>query len=376
LPHPAGAPFALSICHCRFSLIPAARTRFVRGREGFYWMRTRPSSRGKGSMPTSSRPAVSLPRRHVLGGIAAATLIGLPLGARAQAGAITIIVPYAPGAIDREIRALAPLLATALGQSVVVENRAGGGGAIGGQAVASAKPDGATLLYSAPAIVTALPLMRDLPYGFADVTPIARLTSAPHVLAVRADAPFRTLAEMLAFGRANPERIVFASSGAGTAVHLAGEAMARAAGIKINHVPFQGLTPAITAALGGTADIVVGLPTAIMPQVEAGKMRALAQFGDTRSPLVPDLPTLREQGVDVSLAVDIGLMGPKGMPQAAVDRLSQAMATAAAMPQFTEYAKTAQIAPAYLPPEPYRKVLEQDLAIHRELVAALGLSKK
>jgi len=310
----------------------------------------------------------------------AATLAlpALPAGAQTAAGgrAITIIVPYAPGATDREVRALAAVAEKTLGQPVVVENRPGGGGAIGAQAVARAAPDGQTLLYAAAAVATALPLLRQLPYGFDDLVPVARMTANPHVLAARADAPFRTLAEMIAYARANPEKVVFGSSGAGTAVHLAGAAFARRAGIRINHVPFQGLAPAIAAALGGTVDFVIGLPVAIVPQAEAGKLRPLAQFGATRAPTLPNVPTLREQGVDLTLTVDIGLMAPKATPPATIARIAEAFRGALASPEFTTFARTGRITPGYLGPAEFGAALRADREVQREIISALGLGRR
>lgn len=289
---------------------------------------------------------------------------------------ITIVVPYAPGTTDQEARALAPLLEKVLGQPVQIDNRPGGGGAIGTQLVARSKPDGYTLLYAAPAVITIAPLMGNLPYAYDDIVPIAQTTTNPHVLAARADAPFKTVEELIAYAKANPGKVNFGSSGAGTAVHLAGEAFASRAGITLNHIPFKGLSAAITAALGGHVDIVVGLPVAILPQVEGGKMRALAQFGAQRSPILPDVPTLQEKGVPLALGVDLGVFGPKGIPDQIVTRLNDAIKAAVASPEFREFARKANVTPAFLPAADYAEVVRRDLELYKELVPALGLAKK
>jgi len=297
-------------------------------------------------------------------------------GAQAQGldGVATVIVPYAPGVTDREVRALAPLMRQRLGQAVIVDNRGGAGGAIGARAVAQAQPDGRTLLYAAAAVVTILPLLPNAPYAFEDLVPLARVTNNTHVLAVRPDAPYRDFPAMLAHARANPERIAFASSGAGTAVHLAGEAMAQTAGVRILHAPFQGLAPAMTAVLGGHADFVIGLPVAILPAVRDGRLRALVQFGAARSPFAPDVPTLRESGVDLVQAVDIGFFAPKAVPAATTALWVEAVREGVASAEFRDFAERAQISPAFLPPEGFAREIERDRAIYRALVPRLGLA--
>jgi tripartite-type tricarboxylate transporter receptor subunit TctC len=289
---------------------------------------------------------------------------------------ILMVVPYAPGTIDREARVLAELAAKDFGQPVVVENKDGAGGAIGAQFVAKSKADGYTLLYAAPAIITVLPLVGNTPYKYDDLVPMARGTASPHVLAARSDAPFRTAGEMISYAKANPGKVVFGSSGIGTAVHLAGEAFAEAAGIKLNHVPFRGLAPAITAALGGFVDIVVGLPVAINPQVEGGKMRALAQFGATRAPTLRDVPTLKELGVNVTLGVDIGLFAPKGMPANIVAKIDEVFSKAVGSDEFRAFAAKAMTTAGFLDAAEYRKVVEAERALYTKIVPTLGLGDK
>jgi len=314
-------------------------------------------------------------RRGVLG--AASLLAAWPGYSQAQSaldGAATIIVPYAPGVTDQETRALAPLLRARLGQVVVVDNRAGAGGAIGGRAVATARPDGRTLLYAAAAVVSVLPLLPNAPYAFEDLVPLARVTSNPHLLAIRAGLPYRDIGAMVAFARANPERVVFASSGAGTAVHLAGEAMALAAGVKFLHAPFQGLNPALTAVLGGHADFVIGLPVAIMPAVQDGRLRALAQFGETRNPLASEVPTLTESGIPLAQTSDIGLFAPRGLPPAISMAWTEATRAAVASAEFREFAGRAQVSPAFLPGEDFGTILQRERTRYSALIPLLNLT--
>lgn len=319
---------------------------------------------------------MQIARRDVLTMMAAA-LAGMQAGhawGQGLDGIATVIVPYAPGVTDREVRALAPMLRPKLGQAVVVDNRSGAGGAIGARAVAQAHPDGRTLLYAAAAVATVLPLLPNAAYAFEDLVPLARVTNNTHVLACRTDAPYRDFAAMLAYARANPEKIAFASSGAGTAVHLAGEAMAQAAGVQILHAPFQGLAPAMTAVLGGHADFVIGLPVAIMPAVRDGRLRALVQFGAERSPFAPDVPTLRESGVDLVQGVDIGFFAPRNLPAATTALWVDAVREGVASAEFREFAQRAQVSAAFLPPDGFAREVQRDRDIYRGLIPRLNLT--
>jgi len=289
---------------------------------------------------------------------------------------ITIVVPYAPGATDREARRLGDIASKFLGQPVVVENRDGAGGTIGAQYVASSKPDGYTLLYAAPAVITVAPLVGKPQYGYDDLMALARASITPHLLAARADAPFKTLPELIAYAKANPGKVVFGSPGNGTAVHLAGEAFADAAGIKLNHVPYRGLAPAVTAALGGFADLVIGAPGAINAQIEAGKLRALAQFGATRAPALGTVPTLTEQGVPLALRADFGFFAPKGTPAADVATLNGALGKAVQSDEFKAFVAQALVEPAFLPAAEYQKVVDAERAIYAKVVPKLALENK
>ena len=289
---------------------------------------------------------------------------------------ITIVVPYAPGATDREARRLGDIAAKFLGQPVVVENRDGAGGTIGAQYVASSKPDGYTLLYAAPAVITVAPLVGKPQYGYGDLMALARASITPHLLAARADAPFKTLPELIAYAKTNPGKVVFGSPGNGTAVHLAGEAFADAAGIKLNHVPYRGLAPAVTAVLGGFADLVIGAPGAINAQIEAGKLRALAQFGATRAPALGNVPTLTEQGVPLALRADFGFFAPKGTPAADVATLNGALGKAVQSDEFKAFVAQALVEPAFLPAAEYQKVVDAEREIYAKVVPKLAVENK
>ena len=287
---------------------------------------------------------------------------------------VTLVVPYAPGVTDLEARKLAEGLAKELGQSFVVLNYAGAGGAIGAHFVASAKPDGYTLLYAAPAVVTISPLTGNTPYKFEDLLPIARTTTSPHVLAASVNAPYKNGKDMIDYAKKNPGKIVFASSGAGTAVHLAGEAFANSAGIKILHVPYKGLAPAITDVLGGSADFVIGLPVAIKPQVDGGKLNAIAQFGAERNPNMSGVPTLKELGVNLSLSVDLGIFAPANTPKEIIVKINAAVQKVLASPDYLEFAIPRMITPAYLPASDYAVVVNNERNLYKKIVPTLQLN--
>jgi tripartite-type tricarboxylate transporter receptor subunit TctC len=311
--------------------------------------------------------------------ILALAATGLPADLHAQSPTaypsrpITLVVPYPPGATDLEARKIAEIASRGLGQTIVVVNRTGAGGAIGAQSVAASAADGYTLLYAAPAVVTIVPLLGNSPYRYEDLLPVARITASPHLLAARADAPFKNLAELLAWGRANPGKIGFGSSGSGTAVHLAGEGFAEAAGIKINHVPHRGLAPAITAALGGFVDIVIGLPVAIGPQIQGGRLRAIAQFGAARAPGLEQVPTLKESGIDLVLGVDIGIFGPAALPASVLARLEGALSAAVQTDEFRTFAANAQATPGFLNASDYRRVVDNERKLYAGLVPRLDI---
>jgi len=290
--------------------------------------------------------------------------------------AITIVVPYAPGATDREARKIAELAAKHLGQTVLVENRDGAGGTIGAGHVARANPDGYTLLYSAPAVLTVAPLVGKPPYAYEDLMPLARASITPHYLAARIDAPFRNAREMVTYAKSNPGKLTFGSPGNGTAVHLAGEALADAAGFQFTHVPHRGLAPALTAVMGGFVDVVIGAPGVINAQVEAGKLRPIAQFGATRAAALSSVPTLKEQGIDLALRADFGFFAPKGLPAEVVLRLNDALQKAIESEEFKNFVAVSLVAPAFLNANDYRQVVDAERAIYARVVPKLALDNR
>jgi len=267
---------------------------------------------------------------HLLIGLLAACS-----AAMAQTGypskAVTLVVPFpAGGALDIVARALADEMRKHLGQPVIVENRPGAGGTLGTGLVARAAPDGYTMLLGSVATHAIGPgVYRSLSYdALKDFAPITQVTASPLLVASSATLKAATLPELLAAARAQPGKLNYASTGNGTAVHLAGELLKSAANLDVVHVPYKGGGEAITALMTGEAAYMVVNVELVLPQVRGGKARALAVTGNRRLATLPDVPTLREAGVaGADVTTWFGLFAPAGTPKAAVDRLQRDAAT-------------------------------------------------
>jgi len=224
-------------------------------------------------------------------------------GAWAQAGfpsrTVTLTVGFAPGGgTDTAARIVAKKLTQDLGQAVVVENRAGAGGNIAAQQIATATPDGYTISLSSVGPLSVSPsLYKELPYDpRRDIAPLTMGMVFPNVFVVNVDVPVKTLAELVALAKAKPGELTYASSGVGGAGHLAGELFKQAAGIDMIHVPYKGGGPAMTDLLGGRVTMYPAVPSTALPHIQAGKLRALAVTGPTRLATMPDVPTVAESG--------------------------------------------------------------------------------
>jgi len=273
-----------------------------------------------------------LQRRALLG--AALTLPALAGTGRAQTSypdhAIRLIVGFAPGgATDITTRLLAPRLQTALGgrAPVVVENRPGGSGNIATQAVVNADPDGYTLLMGTISALAINPsLFSDLPFDpQTDLTPIGLFVDVLNVLVVPADRPWKSLSELIATAREKPGALNYSSSGIGGAGHLGGALLDHLAGIRTVHVPYRGGGPAMTDLVSGKVDFSFATAPTALPLIQAGKIRALAVPTARRSPLLPDVPTVAETVPGFEVANWYAMLGPKGLPQPIVTRLSAAL---------------------------------------------------
>ena len=256
---------------------------------------------------------------------------------------VRMVVPFPPGgATDAAARIYAQHLGDFLGQSVVVENKAGAGGEIGAEFVAKSAGDGYTLLMGAVgshAIHAAMPDKPGYDFGTAFVG-VSMATSMPMAVAVNGSKiSAKNVQELIALAKSKPGTITFGSAGPGTSQHMAGELFQAVTGTRLMHVPYRGSGPAITDLLGGQIDMVIETLPALLPQVASGKIRLLGVTTAKRATALPDLPTLMEQGVkDYAVATTYALLAPAGTPPAVVEKLSDGMRRAAAMPSVQQAA--------------------------------------
>ena len=252
---------------------------------------------------------------------------------------ITIVSPFPPGGIsDLTARPFAASMAKFLGQSVVVENKAGAGGAVGHAYVARANPDGHTLMMALSSIAI-IPVSdevngRQPTYQMSDFTPIALVSADPTVLMVPAGAKWKTVKELVADAKANPGKISYSSSGLYGTTHTAAEMFAQAAGIQLLHVPYKGGAPAMQAALANEVMFTIQSPGVANPHVRSGKFRLLASWGGKRIATLPEVPTLREQGYPAEFYIWAAMFGPKGLPADIAERLRTVSRQVANDPEF------------------------------------------
>jgi tripartite-type tricarboxylate transporter receptor subunit TctC len=238
---------------------------------------------------------------------------------------VELIIPFGPGGShDLTARAVASVAHQYLGQPLLVVLKPGGGGAVGSQQVIRAKPDGYTLLFGGSGPNTTFALVQKAPIGPDQFTPVARINYSASFLAVRTDAPWKSLRELVDYAKKNPGKLNFANTGPWGAADLPMRMLAKAAGFEYNNIPHDGGGPSMLAVLGGHADATIGFTAQLMPQIVAGKMRVLGFTDVKRHPDLPNVPTMKEEGYDVVFTMWRAVLAPKGIPPAVVDKLEGA----------------------------------------------------
>lgn len=278
-----------------------------------------------------------------------AACIALPSAAMAQAKfpnrPITLVVPTPPGgSTDFSARLIAEPLSRALGQPVVVDNRAGASGNIGNALVARAKPDGYTLLVSYSGYQVGNPhLFKKSGWDpIKDFAPVAMLTRAPQVVAASMNVPANSLGELIAYAKANPGKVNYASSGNGSIQHIAGELFKQLTGTFITHIPYRGSGPAVTDLLGGQVELHITTPASVVNHIKAGKLKALAVTSAERLPALPQVPTATEAGLKgFTLDSWFALYAPAGTPPEVVQQLNAEVAKILAQPDVKRKAEEA-----------------------------------
>lgn len=291
-----------------------------------------------------------------------------------QKGIIEITVLFPAGSsADVTARLLAEGVSKQLGASVIVVNRPGAGGAIGYRYVAGQKADGYSLVWNSNSISTTFH-SGTLPFNYEAFEPVAQVLVESPVIAVRSDAHWKTLAELLADGKARPKGLTIANSGVGSHTHISSVALFKAAGVEVVDVPF-GAAQVVTSLLGGQVDAVVQLPAALASHVKAGTVRLLAAMTPQRDPAFPDVPTAREQGLDVTLEAWRGIAVPKGTPQPVIAALEAAIKKTAESPEFAQANERLGARPAFLPAEQFRRLIAKEDAELARIMLAIGLKK-
>ncbi|MSQ71202.1 MAG: tripartite tricarboxylate transporter substrate binding protein [Betaproteobacteria bacterium] len=263
--------------------------------------------------------------------LAASALLGAvaptPAGAQEKypSRPIRIIVPFpAGGVMDPLTRSIAQYLSESMGQQVLIENRPGATGVVGLNICAKSPPDGYTLCAISSDSLSVVPfLIPNLPYDpEKDFTAIAQLVYVRAILVANSRAPFNSFSELVAHARANPGKLNFSSFGEGSAGHQAIEIIKRATGTSITHVPYKGAGPAIQAVVAGEVELSLSTPPVVLPHIKSGRLKPLALPGDQRMPILPDVPTYKELGIDLELRSWFGLIGPANLPRDIVNRLN------------------------------------------------------
>ncbi len=236
--------------------------------------------------------------------------------------AVELVLPFGPGGShDLTARAVASVAHQYLGQPLLIVLKPGGGGAVGSQQVIRAKPDGYTLAFGGTGPNTVFAMVQKVPIGPDQFTPVARINHSATIFAVRGDAPWKSFRELIEYAKKNPGKFNFANTGPWGAADLPMRLIARAAGIDYNNIPHDGGGPATLAVLGGHADATFGFSPQLLPQVAAGKMRALAITDTKRHRDFPNVPTVKEEGFDVVFTMWRAVLAPKGTPQPVLDKL-------------------------------------------------------
>jgi tripartite-type tricarboxylate transporter receptor subunit TctC len=322
-----------------------------------------------------------LSRRALAAALGAASLwLGLSFTAAAQdypTRAIRLVVPYPPGGpTDVVARIVANAMAEKLGQPLVVENRPGGAaGTVGGRYVASADPDGYTLVMSQVGSLTVAPFLYKLDYDpIKDFAPIGIVAETPEILTINPSLPANSVAEFVAYAKSNPGKIDFASPGVGTLPHLLGEQLQLAAGIKLTHVPYRGAGPAVSDLLGGQVQVMFDSTSVMLPHIEAGRLRALAISSASRITQIPNVPTVAEAGYpQLTESLWTALLAPAATPEPIIQKLNGALNESVKTPEVQRAYANLDVVTRTLSPQELRTFMAEEVRKWAQVVARAGI---
>ena len=293
---------------------------------------------------------------------------------------ITMIVPFPPGGVaDITGRPLAIAMSKVLGQTIVVENKAGAGGAVGHAHTARQAPDGYTIM-NALSSITVIPVAEEVngrqpTYRMADFAPIARIAADPTILLVRADSPWKTIEDLVADAKKRPGKITYSSSGIYGTTHTCQAMFTQAANIDMLHVPYKGGGPSMLALLQGEVHVTAQSPAVAHPHIKGGKVRALASWGDKRLPQLADIPTLRERGLDAEFYIWAGVFAPAGIAPEVAAKLREAVRSAVKDPDFQKAMNNVNTPIQYQDAPEFAAFVKSDGERLAEVVRKMGKTK-
>ena len=290
---------------------------------------------------------------------------------------IRIIVPFGPGGPDALARMLGAQLTTQLGQPLLVENKPGANGILGADAVAKAAPDGYTFMITSTGFIAAPSMYKKLPYDTEkDFAPVSNLVENPGVfVAINPDVPARTLQEFIDLARKPDSKLSFGSPGVGNSLHLSGELFNARAGTRILHIPYKGAGPAVTAAMSGETQVIFSTPPAVLAQLKAGRLRALAYSDSKRHPLMPDVPTATQAGLASYQHHGgwFGMFAPANTPAEILNRIHSEIRAAFANPQFRERLSALGADPVADTPVDFKVFVSAEIKRYAEMVRLAGI---
>lgn len=286
-------------------------------------------------------------------------------------GLIRIVVPFSPGGSNDVIaRAIGPLLAKKLGSTVVIENKPGASGIIGGEAVAKGTPDGSVLLLTSSSLLTAAATLPKMPYDVSRAfSPVAMVASGPLLLVVPATAPYKTPADLVATAKARPGALTYGTAGVGSVAQLATEMMSDAAKISLLHVPYKGAANALIDLSGGQIDIMVTNYSSVVSQIKAGRIKALGITSKQPSPSFPDLPSLSSAAPGFAIDIWVGVLAPAGTPAALVQRLNQDINEIASSPELRKLLDPDGAIPSPMSPTAFGLRMAEDLSVWKKIAS-------
>jgi len=287
---------------------------------------------------------------------------------------VRLVVGFTPGGgVDINARLLASKLSEYLGQQVIVENRPGAGTNIANEFVARSAPDGYTLLMATPVVLINTTLYKKLAYDtLRDFTGVAIFSASPNIMVVGAGVPVANVQQLLALARARPGELNYSSAGSGSTQHLSGALFRARTGIDMVHVPYKGSSPALTALISGDVQLSFSNIPAIRQHVLSGRLRPLASTGTRRSELMPEVPTMKESGIDIEVTVWYGVMAPAATPQPVIDKLAAAIAKAAHAPDIRQRLIEQGAEPVGNTPEEFARILRAEAGTWADAVKSSG----